>query len=627
MSQADKKETRQFQAEVRQLLDLMVHSIYGNKEIFLRELISNASDALDKMRFEALANEALYEGNADLAITVSFDKEARTVIVSDNGIGMSHDEIIENLGTIAHSGTKEFVKSLTGDQSKDANLIGQFGVGFYSSFIVADRVTVLSRRAGHSTGVRWESRGDGEYTVEAEEGLARGTSIILHLRGEEDEFLDGWRLRSVIRKFSDHVSWPIRMVSDNKEKEGEVETVNKASALWTRSRSEVTEEEYKEFYKHISHDYQDPLAYHHARLEGKYEYTVLLYLPERAPFDLWDRERKHGVKLFVRRVFIMEGAEDLLPRYLRFVKGVVDSADLPLNISREILQQNRAVEAIRKGVVGRVLTMLEEMVEKEPEKYVTFWKNFGKVMKEGVVEDHGHQERVAKLLRFASTHTGSPDQVVSLQDYVSRMQEGQEKIYYVLGDTHSAAINSPHLEIFRKKGIEVLVFSDRVDEWLVTHLEQFDGKSLQAVSKGELDLGKLQDAAEEEELKKSEGDMESLRTKMAEILAGKVKEVRLTNRLTDSPCCLVGEEHDMSHTLERFLRSAGQEVPESKRILELNPHHPIVVRLQAESEQGRIEEWSHLLYEQALLGEGGTLNDPMAFVKRLNRMLLVMSGQ
>lgn len=685
MSDASQKETRAFQTEVTQLLDLMIHSLYSNKEIFLRELISNASDAADKLRYEALSNDALYEGDTNPDIKISFDKEAKTVTISDNGIGMNRDEVVSNVGTIARSGTKEFLKSLSGDQAKDANLIGQFGVGFYSSFIVADRVTLLSRRAGESSdqGILWESKGDGEYTLESVEKLDRGTQVTLHLRDEEAEFLDDWRLRSVIRKFSDHVSWPILMPtqetpaakdgadfdfeelkkseSDEKESDEKAsdetasdetasdekasdekasdekieetpneikwETVNKASALWTRSKSDIKEEEYTEFYKHVSHDFEDPLAHIHVRLEGKYEYTLLLYLPKRAPFDMWDRDRKHGVKLYVRRVFIMDGAEELMPRYLRFVRGLIDTSDLPLNISREILQKNKVVDAIRKGATGKVFSLLEELAEKETEKYQTFWDTFGKVIKEGVIEDFTHKERLAKLMRFSSTHTDVSKQDISLADYVSRMKPEQDKIYYVTGETHAAASKSPHLEIFRKQEIEVLLLSDRVDEWLVSHLTEFDGKSLQSVTKGDLDLDKLEDEEKKKERKETEGAFKELVTKVKESLGDSVKEVRLTSRLTDSPSCLVGDDHDMSATMERILKEAGQEVPTSKRILELNPDHPLLVRLKTESESQRFDDLCKILFDQALLSEGGQLEDPADFVRRLNGLLLQMSGQ
>ncbi|MBF0184605.1 MAG: molecular chaperone HtpG [Magnetococcales bacterium] len=645
MSEAAQKETLSFQAEVRQLLDLMIHSLYSNKEIFLRELISNASDAADKLRFEALANDALYEGDPNLLIQITYDKENKRVTIADNGIGMNRDEVMSNIGTIARSGTKEFLKSLTGEQAKDAHLIGQFGVGFYSAFVVADKVTLLTRRAGDGAeqGVKWESAGDGEYTLEPVVKEGHGTEVTLHLREGEDEFLDDWRLRSVIRKFSDHVSWPIMMkgradtdeeaaeeeVKEEVKEEGEEpkvkevpwEQVNKASALWTRAKSEISAEEYNEFYKHIAHDFEEPLSHVHVRLEGKYEYTLLLYLPKRAPFDLWDRERKHGVKLYVRRVFIMEGAEELMPRYLRFVRGLIDTADLPLNVSREILQKNHVVEAIRKGAVGKVFTLLEELAEKEPEKYQTFWKIFGKVLKEGIIEDFSNKERIAKLLRFATTHSDSEVQDVSLADYIARMKPEQEKIYYITGETYVAAKKSPHLEIFRKKGIEVLLLSDRVDEWFVSHLHEFEGKSLQAVTKGDLDLGKLDDEEQKKDREDAENRFKDLVTRIKTALGDGVKEVRTTHRLVDSPSCLVGGEYDMSATMERILKDAGQDIPGAKRILEINPEHSLVQRLQAEGSEDRFDDLCHILYNQALLCEGGQIEDPVDFVRRLNNLL------
>ncbi|MBF0142595.1 MAG: molecular chaperone HtpG [Magnetococcales bacterium] len=650
MSDTEQKETRAFQTEVRQLLDLMIHSLYSNKEVFLRELISNASDALDKLRFEALGNDALYEGEPNPDVRITFDKESRTVTVTDNGIGMSREEVVTNIGTIAKSGTREFLKNLTGDQAKDAHLIGQFGVGFYASFIVADRITLLTRRAGlpPDQGVCWESAGDGEYSLSTIAKPARGTEVILHLRKEDDEFLDDWRLKSIVRKFSDHIPWPILMEKRElpplKEEDGEEkkeeempgkeaakapewETVNKASALWTRPKGEITQEEYDEFYKHVAHDFEPPLAHFHAKLEGKHEYILLLYLPKRAPFDLWDRERKHGLKLYVKRVFIKEVASDLLPNYLRFVRGVVDSADLPLNVSREILQQNRVVEAIRKGSINKILGMLEEMGEKEPEKYAEFWKTFGVVLKEGIVEDFANRERLAKLLRFATTHTGDAAQTVSLADYVGRMKPEQEKIYYVTAESHSAAKASPHLEIFRKKGIEVILLSDRVDEWLAGHLTEFEGKHLQSVTKGTLDLGKLDDdAGEKKAREEKEESLKGLLERVKKSLGDSVKDVRLSHRLTDSPSCLVGDEHDMSASMERLLKEAGQSIPTTKRILELNPTHALVFRLKDEANEERFLDLSRLLYEQALLSEGGQLENPTAFVHRLNKLLLELAG-
>ncbi|MGN7613458.1 molecular chaperone HtpG [Magnetococcales bacterium HHB-1] len=645
------QETKQFQTEVKQLLHLMIHSLYSNKEIFLRELISNASDALDKLRFEALSNDALYEGKPDLNVHLTFDKENRTITLRDNGIGMNREEVVENIGTIARSGTREFLKNMTGDKAKDANLIGQFGVGFYSAFIVADQVTLSTRKAGDeaTNGVLWSSAGDGEYSLETIHRPERGTEVTLHLREEDGEFLDDWRLRNIVQKFSDHIDWPIMMIKpeppkteedpdapeeaviEGEEKAPEWEAVNKASALWTRPKNEIKDEEYNEFYKHIGHDFEDPLDRLHVRLEGKYEYTLLLYIPKRAPFNLWDRDRKHGVKLYVRRVFIMEGAEELLPRYLRFVSGIVDSSDLPLNISREILQNNPVIEAIKRGAVDKIFGLLEYMAKENSEDYAEFWKNFGQVLKEGVIEDFSNKARVSKLLRFHSTHDEkTEEQTISLEDYVSRMKEGQEAIYYVSGATRSAAASSPHLEIFRKKGIEVLLLSDRIDEWLTQHMSDFDGKKLQSVAKGALDLEKLDDQEGEdkkEDLKKKEDTLKDLVTRMQKALEADVKEVRLTQRLTDSPSCLVGDEYDMSSSMERILREAGQAVPDSKRILEINPDHPLITRLNSEADETRFGEWSHIIYEQAMLSEGGQLKDPASFVQRLNKLVLALSDK
>ena len=630
------KETLGFQAEVKQLLQLMIHSLYSNKEIFLRELISNASDAADKMRFEAINNDALYGNDHELKIKVSFDKDAKTVTISDNGIGMSRDEVISHLGTIAKSGTKEFFSKLSGDQQADAALIGQFGVGFYSAFIVADRVTVETRRAGAepADAVRWESTGEGDYTLEPIEKTSRGTDIILHLREGEDELLSSWKLKSIIRKYSDHISLPIVMKKeewDEEKKEtvvkDEFETVNQASALWARSKSDITKEQYEEFYKHVSHDFQPPLAYTHNRVEGRSEYTQLLYVPSAAPFDLWDRNKRGGIKLYVKRVFIMDDAEQLMPIYLRFVKGVIDSADLPLNVSREILQESRDVRVIREGSTKRVLGMLEDMANSEEQegkdKYVTFWKEFGQVLKEGIGEDATNKDRIAKLLRFASTHTDSDAQSVSFADYVSRMKEGQDKIYYVTADSYIAAKNSPHLEIFRKKGVEVLLLTDRVDEWMLSFLTEFEGKELVSVAKGGLDLGKLEDEAEKKEHEETETQYKDLVEKMKGALADKAKDVRVTFRLTDSPACLVADEHELSANLVRMLKAAGQNAPDSKPILEINPNHPLVTRLKYEDAASpRFADWSHILFDQAMLAEGGSLTDPASFVKRLNEMLL-----
>jgi len=630
------KETLGFQAEVKQLLQLMIHSLYSNKEIFLRELISNASDAADKLRFEAINNDALYGNDHELKIRVAFDKDAKTITISDNGIGMSRDEVISHLGTIAKSGTKEFFSKLSGDQKADAALIGQFGVGFYSGFIVADKITVETRRAGAgaSEGVRWESGGEGEYSVETIEKIGRGTDVILHLREGEDELLSNWKLKGIIRKYSDHISLPILMQKEEWDEEAkatvlkdEFETVNQASALWARSKSDITKEQYDEFYKHVSHDFQEPLAHTHNRVEGRSEYTQLLYVPSHAPFDLWDRNKRGGIKLYVKRVFIMDDAEQLMPTYLRFVKGVIDSADLPLNVSREILQESRDVRVIREGSTKRVLGMLEEMANSEEQegkdKYVTFWKEFGQVLKEGIGEDATNKDRIAKLLRFASTHDESGEQTVSFEDYVGRMKEGQDKIYYVTADSYSAAKNSPHLEIFRKKGVEVLLMADRVDEWMLSFLTEFDGKELVSVAKGGLDLGKLEDEAEKKEHEETETQYKELVEKMKTALADKAKDVRVTFRLTDSPACLVADEHELSANLVRMLKAAGQNAPESKPILEINPNHPLVTRLKYEDADGaRFGDWSHILFDQAMLAEGGSLADPASFVKRLNEMLL-----
>ncbi len=630
----DTKETLGFQAEVKQLLRLVTHSLYSNKEIFLRELISNASDACDKLRFEALSNKELYESDPELNIRVSFDKEAGTITVSDNGIGMARGEVIEHIGTIAKSGTREFFDRLTGDQAKDANLIGQFGVGFYSAFVVADRVTLLTRRAGlpASEGVRWESGGEGEYTLEAVERPGRGTEVTLHLRSEESDFLSGWRLREIIRRYSDHIMIPIRMQKeawDNEKgavsSEAGEETVNQASALWARSKSEITPEQYIEFYKHIAHDFEAPLAHSHARVEGRHEYTALLYLPARAPFDLWDREHRKGLKLYVRRVFIMDDAEHLTPPYLRFVRGVIDSNDLPLNVSREILQESNDVEAIRAGVVKRVLGMLEELAQGDKEKYRKFWQEFGRVLKEGIGEDLPNRERIAKLLRFASTHSGEETQDVSLDDYIARMKHGQAAIYYVTADGFNAARNSPHLEVFRKKGIEVLLMHDRVDEWLVASLTEYEGKKLVSVARGDLDLGVLADE-EDRKAKQDAGELKDLLDAIKQSLGERIKEARVTNRLTESPACLVADQHDMSANLERLLKAAGQRVPGSKPILEINPSHPLVQRLKEEIGKERFADWSSILFEQALLAEGGSLEDPGSFVKRLNQLMLDLAG-
>lgn len=639
---SENKQTLGFQAEVKQLLNLMIHSLYSNKEIFLRELISNASDACDKLRFAALNEPALLGDDPDLKIHVSFDKAARTITVSDNGIGLSREEAVEHLGTIAKSGTREFFAALTGDQTKDAHLIGQFGVGFYSSYIVADKVTVVSLRAGlpADQAVKWESSGEGEFSVETVKKTGRGTDVTLHLREGEDELLSSWKLRQIIRKYSDHITLPILMKQekwDEEKKEqvetGEEETVNQASALWARPRSEISDEQYQAFYKHIAHDFEDPLAYVHAKVEGRQEYTQLLYIPQHAPFDLWDRNARHGIQLYVRRVFIMDDAEKLMPMYLRFVRGVVDTNDLPLNVSREILQESKDIEAIRGGCVKKVLGLLEGLANSEEaaekEKYARFWQEFGRVFKEGVGEDFANKERIAKLLRFASTHTDTPEENVSLADYVARMKDGQEKIYYVTAETFTAARNSPHLEIFRKKGIEVLLLSDRVDEWVVGYLTEFDGKTLQSVAKGGLDLGGLEDAAEKQETEQAAGEYKALTEKIKAVLGEKVKDVRVTHRLTDSPACIVADEHDMGGNLARILKAAGQKAPEMKPILEINPKHPAVLRLKYEGEgaDSRFDDWANLLLEQATLAEGGTLDDPAGFVKRINELMLALSGK
>ncbi len=632
------KETLGFQTEVKQLLHLMIHSLYSNKEIFLRELVSNASDACDKLRFEALNNAGLFGDDSDLKIRLSFDKEARTLTISDNGIGLTRDEAVEHLGTIAKSGTREFFSALTGDQAKDAHLIGQFGVGFYSSYIVADKVTVISRRAGveANQAVKWESAGEGEFTVEMVEKAGRGTDVILHLRDGEDDFLSSWKLKQIVRKYSDHITLPILMKKEtwDEEKKEQVlsdedETINQASALWARPKSEITDEQYKEFYKHVAHDFEEPLSYVHAKVEGKQEYTQLLYIPQRAPFDMWDRNARHGIKLYVRRVFIMDDAEQLMPLYMRFVRGIVDSNNLPLNVSREILQESRDIETIRGGCVKKVLSMLEGLAGSEEaaekEKFAKFWTEFGRVFKEGIGEDFANKERIAKLLRFASTHTDTPDETVSLADYVSRMKEGQEKIYYVTAETFTAAKNSPHLEIFRKKGIEVLLLSDRVDEWVTGHLTEFEGKQLQSVAKGGLDLGKLEDEAEKKEAEQAADEYKELLEKIKTSLGEKIKEVRVTHRLTDSPSCIVADEHDMGGNLARILKAAGQKAPEMKPILEINPKHPAVQRLKYE--ETRFDDWANLLLEQATLAEGGTLDDPAGFVKRINELMMALSGK
>ena len=624
--QTTQKESMPFQAEVKQLLQLMIHSLYSNKEIVLRELISNASDAADKLRFEAIANGALYDGDSELKIRIAFDKEARTVTISDNGIGMSRDEVIANIGTIAKSGTKEFFNALSGDQAKDANLIGQFGVGFYSAFIIADKVSLTTRRAGETEAVRWESAGEGDFTLEVADKATRGTEVVLHLRDGEDEFLNDWKLKTIIRKYSDHITLPIVM-KKSEWKEGEQvatdedDTVNKASALWARNKNDITEEEYQEFYKHVSHDFENPLSYTHSRVEGKQEYISLLYIPSKAPFDLYDRERRHGIKLYVKRVFIMEDAEKLMPQYLRFVRGVIDTADLPLNVSREILQSSRDVDAIKAGSVKKVLSLLEDMAENKAEDYAIFYKEFGRVLKEGPGEDAVNKDKIAGLLRFASTKADSDVQDVSLKDYIARMQAEQEAIYYITAESFAAAQHSPHLEIFRKKGIEVLLMSDRVDEWLLGSLTEFEGKKLQSIAKGDLDLGKLESDTEKEIQKKIEEEAKSLVEKIKNALADQVKDVRVTHRLTDSPACLVSDAHDLSGNLARMLKAAGQNAPEAKPILEINPSHKLVKRLEGETAEAVFADLALVLFDQALLAEGGTLNDPASFVKRMNSLI------
>lgn len=628
MSVSANPETRGFETEVNQLLDLMIHSLYSNKDIFLRELISNASDACDKLRFTAISDASLYEEDIELKIKVSYDKENRSITISDNGIGMTREEVIDHIGTIAKSGTRSFLDSITGDQKSDAKLIGQFGVGFYSSFIVAEEVTLRTRRAGSDIdqGVEWVSQGKGEYQISSVEKPGRGTEVTLKLREGEDEFLNDWKLRSIITSYSDHIDFPVVMDRsiEAEEEGGEAriveETVNQASALWTRAKADIKDEEYREFYKHVAHDFEDPIAWSHNRVEGTNEFTSLLYIPAKAPFDLYDRDSRRGIKLYVQRVFILEDNEQLMPRYLRFVRGLIDSNDLPLNVSREILQGSKVVDTIRNASVKKVLGMLEKMAKNDPEKYQKFWKEFGKVLKEGPAEDFANREQIAKLLRFASSHNGDKEQTTSLDDYLARMQEGQDKIYYIAADSHSAAKNSPHLEIFRKKGIEVLLLSDRVDEWLTSNLSEYEGKKLQSVAKGELDLGSDEDS--EKELEKKAKSSEKLIKRMKDALAEKVEDVRVTNRLTDSPACIVLNEQDMAMHMQRILKEAGHELPTSKPILEINPDHPIVKKLGAEKSKKKFADWSDILFDQALLAEGGQLEDPASFVAKLNKMLV-----
>ncbi len=635
-----KKETLGFQTEVKQLLHLMVHSLYSNKEIFLRELISNASDAADKLRFEALGDSDLLTEDPDLKVRVDFDKDAKTITISDNGIGMSRDDVIKHLGTIAKSGTKEFLDTLTGDRVKDSRLIGQFGVGFYSAFIVADKVTVITRKAGltKADGVKWTSAGEGEYDLESVEKASRGTEVILHLKPEEEEFLNNWKLRHIITKYSDHITLPVIMKKEkpessddekNEDASQEDETVNKATALWTLPKQDITEEQYNELYNHIAHDFTAPLAWSHNKVEGKLEYTSLLYVPAKAPFDLWTAGKSRGLKLYVQRVFIMDDAEQFLPNYLRFIRGIVDSNDLPLNISREILQGNRTIDNMRSALIKRILSMLEKIAKDDLPKYQSFWKEFGQVLKEGPAEDFANKEAIAKLLRFASTNTDKEDQTVSLEDYISRMQDKQDKIYYVAADSFNAAKNSPHLEIFREKDVEVLLLSDRVDEWLMAHLTEFSGKTLQSVAKGGLDLDQLEgDNADKakEEAEKSQEEHKDLLARIKKVLDQEIKDVRITKRLTSSPSCIVVDEHDMTPQMENIMRAAGQEIPKVKPILELNPDHLIIKRLDDEKDDSRFEDWVKILLDQAILSQGGHLQDPATFVKRFNSLLLDLAG-
>lgn len=636
MSDNVQKETLGFQTEVKQLLHLMVHALYSNKEIFLRELISNASDAADKLRFAALGDSGLYEDDSELKIWVDFDKDNKTVTIRDNGIGMSRDEVINNLGTIAKSGTKEFLASLSGDRAKDSNAIGQFGVGFYSSFIVADKVDVYSRKAGvpASEGIHWSSCGEGEFDVEAVEKSSRGTEIVLHLKDEEEEFLNSWKLRNIITRYADHISIPVIMKkevpasSDDENKEEDVvevpeeETVNRATAVWTLPKQEITEDQYNELYKHISHDFENPLVWAHNKVEGKLEYTSLLYIPSRAPFDLWTGGKPKGLKLYVQRVFIMDEVDQFLPNYLRFVRGVIDSNDLPLNVSRELLQGNRTIESIKNALVKRVLDTLDKLAKDKPEDYQKFWNEFGQVIKEGPAEDFGNKERIAKLLRFSTTHNDSDKQEIALEDYVSRMKDGQNKIFYVTAETFNAAKSSPHLEIMRKKGIEVLLLTDRVDEWLVAHLNEFDGKQFASVAKGDLNLGDLEDESDKSIKDKAQEEFKSTLERVTKELGASIKEVRMTTRLTNSPSCVVSEENAMSAHMERIMKAAGQSIQENKPILELNPEHPLVKRLSNESEESKFSDLCWVLFDQAVLAEGGQINEPAAFVKRFNDLLL-----
>lgn len=625
MSTKTGKETLQFETEVAQLLRLMVHSLYSNKEIFLRELVSNASDACDKLRFEALSDSSLLRKNSELKIQVEFDKDSRAVTVRDNGIGMDREEVIQNIGTIARSGTREFLDQLTGDQSRDSHLIGQFGVGFYSAFIVADKVTLTTLKAGMEPdqAVRWESEGTGSYTLENVKRARYGTEVVLHLKEEEDELLNPWRLRAIITKYSDHVPLPIEMreLNDKGEPTGSWETVNKASALWARAKTEISDEEYTEFYKHVSHDFSEPLAWVHNRVEGKTEYISLLYIPKNAPFDLFDPNPAHGVKLYVQRVFIMDDAEKLLPRYLRFVRGVIDSNDLPLNISREILQDNKIIDSIRSGSVKKILGLLESMAKNEAEKYRDFWSAFGKVLKEGPGEDIANREKISGLLRFASTHGEDEAQEVSLEDYLARMKPGQDKVYYITAESYAAAKNSPHLEIFRDKGIEVLLLMDRVDEWLMSHLSEYQEKHFASIAKGDLDLGEISSKEDKREQEKKEEDAKKLVQQIEEVLQDKVEAVRVSQRLTTSPACIVLNEHDMALYMQHLMKQAGHELPSSKPVLEINPGHTLVKRMKEEQAEDRFMDWAKILLDQAILAEGGQLEDPAGFVSRLNRLI------
>ena len=623
------KQTLGFEAETKQVLAMMIHSLYSNKEIFLRELISNASDAADKLRFAALSDDTLYEGDGDLKIRLTVDKEARTLTISDNGIGMNADEVKQYIGTIAHSGTKKFFESLTGDETKDSQLIGQFGVGFYSAFIVADKVTLITRKAAESVdkAVRWESAGEGEYTIESVEKASRGTDIVLHLKEGEEEFLESYRLKAIVHKFSEHLDIPIVMKGDQGEQEGEEkvepedEVVNSATAMWTKSKSELSEEDYNNFYQQVSNDYQAPLSYTHSKVEGKNEYTLLLYVPSKAPFDMWDRESKHGVKLYVKRTFIMEGGE-LMPRYLRFIKGVIDSDTLPLNVSRELLQQSKQIDSLRAGAVKKVLSLIEGLAKKEPEKFESFWAEFGPVLKEGPIEDFKNKDKIAKLLRFASTKTDGK-QTVTFESYIKNMPAEQDKIYYLTGASYAAVKNSPHLEVFKKKGIEVLLLTDHVDEWLVQHMPDFEGKSLQSAAKGDLnfDDASSDDTESKKEDKKDDEALNSVLEQMKKVLEGKAKEIRISSRLTESPACLVADEHEMGAHMERIMKAAGQDMPASLPIFEVNPEHALILRLKEESDDERFADLTNLLFEQAVLSEGGQLDDPASFVHRLNKLL------